>query len=102
MTASRADKTTLYATLRSRGQLTIPSELREEMGWEEGDRIRFIRSGDRVSIERRERQLSKFYGVLSDFARPENAEMDSRELMDEEETAMVNAIVADVVAELER
>jgi len=34
-----------------RGQISIPSQVRQEMGLQEGDRIAFIRRGDEVVLQ---------------------------------------------------
>lgn len=40
------------ATVTSKGQITVPASIRDEMGLAEGDRILFIRDADRFYIER--------------------------------------------------
>jgi AbrB family looped-hinge helix DNA binding protein len=41
---------TLYVTISSKGQLVIPSELRESMGIEPGTRVAIRREGDELIL----------------------------------------------------
>ena len=40
------------ATVTSKGQVTVPTSVRDEMGLKGGDRILFVRDADRFYIER--------------------------------------------------
>jgi AbrB family looped-hinge helix DNA binding protein len=42
---------TLYATISSKGQLVIPSELRESMGIEPGTRVAIRQEGDELILK---------------------------------------------------
>lgn len=39
------------SNLTSKGQVTIPADLRRALGLKAGDKVRFVRSGGRVVIE---------------------------------------------------
>jgi len=52
------------ATVTSKGQITVPSALRQELGVSPGDRLRFVRSPDgSIRLEARKRRR------IVDFAR---------------------------------
>jgi AbrB family looped-hinge helix DNA binding protein len=52
------------ATVTSKGQITVPSELRKALGVASGDRVRFVQSSDgSIRLEARKRRR------LVDFAR---------------------------------
>lgn len=53
------------ATLTSKGQVTIPKEIREHLGVEAGDRLSFeIREGGQVVVEPETIDLRSLRGVL--------------------------------------
>lgn len=53
------------ATLTSKGQLTLPIQLRREMGLDAGDRVRFIRERERVYLVPLPREdASDLIGIL--------------------------------------
>jgi AbrB family looped-hinge helix DNA binding protein len=54
---------TIYATLTSKGQLTLPRELRNEWGLKPGDQIGFSRSGERKAVVEPRRRRSIFEGL---------------------------------------
>ena len=39
------------SNLTSKGQVTIPAEMRRDLGLKPGDKIRFIKRGSKISIE---------------------------------------------------
>lgn len=53
------------STMRSRGQLTVPKDVREQLGLQNGDRVVFELEGDsvRLRIERR-KSLKELWGSL--------------------------------------
>jgi antitoxin PrlF len=67
-----SDKTT---TVTSKGQVTIPAEIREYMDIKSGDRLMFVRDAERVYIERLPRKSTsdEVYGILR---RPEQPTLD--------------------------
>ncbi len=61
---------TLSSTISSKGQVTVPLEVRRRLGLKEGDRIEFVISGDQTFI--RPAQLptnpfEKYVGILPAF-----------------------------------
>ncbi len=53
------------ATLTSKGQTTIPKEIRERLNLKPGDRIEFVvEDGDRVVLRPRNRSLDDLVGML--------------------------------------
>lgn len=53
-------------TLTSKGQTTIPAEVREFLGLKPGDKIRYIRRGDEIVIKAKNRRALDFAGLLHD------------------------------------
>ena len=45
----------LESTITSKGQITIPVDLREALGIKVGDKIRFTRKGDDILIQRKKK-----------------------------------------------
>jgi antitoxin PrlF len=53
------------ATLTSKGQLTVPKEVRERLGLRRGDRVVFVFEGDSVRLKvERSRSLEELRGSL--------------------------------------
>ena len=57
------------ATMTSKGQLTVPKEIRDRLGLKPGDKVDFVPvagDGDRVVMRRRRRvvELSELFGSL--------------------------------------
>jgi AbrB family looped-hinge helix DNA binding protein len=56
------------AKLSSKGQLTLPVELRREWALKEGDLVEFFIDDDgRVTVMRRNRPASDLFGLLADL-----------------------------------
>lgn len=56
------------STLTERGQTTIPSEIRRNLNLQKSDKIRFVREGDRVYLERVEEEdpaMASFLSLIS-------------------------------------
>lgn len=60
----------IEAKITSKGQMTIPVEIRERLGLQTGDKIAFIEVDEGFLILRRNRPTSSLFGLLSDFAIP--------------------------------
>lgn len=59
------------ATLTSKGQITIPREVRVELGLEEGDRLEFTIEGDgSVRLRPVTASAKELYGLLKRAGRP--------------------------------
>lgn len=53
------------ATLTSKGQITIPVEVRRKLGLKPGDRLDFImEAGDEVRLKAKKRPLADLLGIL--------------------------------------
>ena len=67
------------ATLTSKGQITVPVELRAMLGLKDGDKIEFFSDADgKVWLRRRDRSPTAF---IDDFAKPKRT---ARRVSDDE------------------
>lgn len=57
-------------TLTSKGQLTLPKEIRDRLGLKEGDRLRVIAEEGRIILTRSHIRLENLTGILPAPARP--------------------------------
>jgi antitoxin PrlF len=71
--------TVVFGTLTSKGQTTVPAEVRDLLNLRQGDRIRYVISGDRVYIRVKNKRIADLAGLLHD----ENRKPVSVEEMDE-------------------
>lgn len=58
------------STISSKGQVTVPQEIRKRLGLEPGDRIDFVIDGDRTIIRpsrSAEDPFDKYRGILGPF-----------------------------------
>ncbi len=54
------------ATVTSKGQITIPKDVRERLGLEAGDRVVFVVQSDRdVTLKPAKTDIRKLHGMLS-------------------------------------
>jgi len=51
------------STLTSKGQVTIPVDVRKRLGLHPGDRVAFIMVGDEVRLVRRENRIEAAFGI---------------------------------------
>jgi len=59
------EDTLATATLTSKGQITIPSRVREALGLEKGDRVEFVEQGKRqFAIAAATRSVRELKGLL--------------------------------------
>jgi AbrB family looped-hinge helix DNA binding protein len=58
------------ATLTSKGQTTIPKDVRTHLGLEAGDRMEFILAGDAVILRPATRKITDLRGFLPKPAKP--------------------------------
>lgn len=59
------------ATMTSKGQVTVPREIREALGLKAGDKISFVAlGGSRAAIVPRNRSVEDLFGMLYDPNRP--------------------------------
>ncbi|MFY9743809.1 MAG: AbrB/MazE/SpoVT family DNA-binding domain-containing protein [Candidatus Sulfotelmatobacter sp.] len=57
------------STISSKGQLTVPQEIRKRLGLEPGDRVEFVVEKGRTVLRplRSEANLEKYIGILGPF-----------------------------------
>ncbi len=60
----------IEARISSKGQTTIPAEVREKLGLHTGDRIAFIEIEQGYLIVPRNRPVDILFGALADYAIP--------------------------------
>lgn len=66
----------MYATLSSKGQITIPAALRALFGWRTGDAIDFVVSEEssRVELVAKRNSVTALKGMIDKPARPVSME----------------------------
>ena len=63
-------KTKNSSTISSKGQITVPQEIRKRLGLEAGDRVEFVIEDDRTVIRPARSEVNRFekyIGVLGPF-----------------------------------
>ena len=65
------------SSVTTKGQVTIPVELREKLGIRPGDRVRFIEEGDRILIQRQETAIESVFGLIKARKGVSLADMDA-------------------------
>lgn len=51
------------SVLTSKGQVTIPADVRKRLGLSPGDRLAFVLDGEQVRLVRRENRIEAAFGV---------------------------------------
>lgn len=54
----------LSSSVTTKGQVTIPIELREKLGIRPGDRVGFVDEGGRIVLQRQETAIEAVFGVV--------------------------------------
>ena len=54
----------LSSAVTTKGQVTIPVELRERFGIKPGDRVGFVEEGDRIVLQRQETAIEAVFGIV--------------------------------------
>ena len=54
----------LSSSVTTKGQVTIPVELREKLGIKPGDRVGFVEDGGRIVIQRQETAIESVFGLV--------------------------------------
>lgn len=54
----------LSSSVTTKGQVTIPIELREKLGIKPGDRVGFVDEGDRIVLQRQETAIEAVFGLV--------------------------------------
>lgn len=62
------------STLTSKGQVTIPKEIREELGLKEHDRVNFVKRGSDILIKPIKGNILDLRGSVQPGKRPEDFE----------------------------
>lgn len=52
------------SSVTTKGQVTIPVELRERFGIKPGDRVGFVADGDRIVLQRQETAIEAVFGIV--------------------------------------
>ncbi len=79
------------AKITSKGQITIPAEIRKALAMEPGDRLSFVVDGDAVRVERQQSWVERTAGILrSTEPRPPLTEREMKQL---KETAWADEAV---------
>jgi antitoxin PrlF len=75
------------STISSKGQITVPLEIRRRLGLKEGDRVEFVVEGERTIIrptQPAENPFDKYVGALPVFRSKREINAWVRSLRDEE------------------
>ena len=54
----------LSSSVTTKGQVTIPAELRERFGIKPGDRVGFVEEGERIVLQRQETAIESVFGLV--------------------------------------
>ncbi|MDP1653806.1 MAG: AbrB/MazE/SpoVT family DNA-binding domain-containing protein [Rhodocyclaceae bacterium] len=54
----------LSSSVTTKGQVTIPVELRERFGIKPGDRVGFVEEGDKIVLQRQETAIEAVFGIV--------------------------------------
>ncbi|MDP1612903.1 MAG: AbrB/MazE/SpoVT family DNA-binding domain-containing protein [Sulfuritalea sp.] len=54
----------LSSSVTTKGQVTIPIELREKLGIKPGDRVGFVDEGGRILLQRQETAIEAVFGMV--------------------------------------
>lgn len=54
----------LSSSVTTKGQVTIPAELRERFGIKPGDRVGFVEEGERIVLQRQETAIEAMFGIV--------------------------------------
>jgi len=76
------------STISSKGQITVPLEIRHRLGLKEGDRVEFIVEGERTIIrpfQAAENPFEKYLGALPGFSSTAEINAWVRDLRDEDD-----------------
>jgi antitoxin PrlF len=76
------------STISSKGQITVPLEIRQRLGLKEGDRVEFIVDDERTVIrpaQSPENPFEKYRGILPAFASKREINAWVRSLRDEDD-----------------
>lgn len=66
---------TVVSTITTKGQVTLPAEVRRHLGVAEHDQVAFVIEDDQVRLQPVEFTLESAFGSVVPTARPENLEV---------------------------
>jgi AbrB family looped-hinge helix DNA binding protein len=72
-----------YSRITSKGQVTIPVEVREKLGLKAGDKIQYVLMDGHCIVIPRNRDASVLFGMLKDYAIEGTEIGDYREAVDQ-------------------
>jgi len=75
MTTKLTEEEVYYATVTSKGQITLPKDLREALHLHAGSRVKFVRSGENMQVVPAPRRRS-FREALGTLTLPEGMTVD--------------------------
>lgn len=58
--------------ITQKGQVTIPAEIRQQLGLKPKDKVRFVADADGVKVQLAESKLAKHFGSVKPINRPED------------------------------
>lgn len=58
--------------MTQKGQVTIPAEIRHQLGLKPKDKVRFVTGADGVKVQPAESKLAKHFGSVEPINRPED------------------------------
>jgi AbrB family looped-hinge helix DNA binding protein len=67
----------LTSSVTSKGQVTIPAELRAKLGIQPGDRVGFLEENGRIVLQRQETAISSVFGMIKAKRGVSQEEMDA-------------------------
>lgn len=73
----------IEAKITSKGQTTIPAEIRERLGLHAGDRVAFIETEEGFLMIARNRPAESLFGSLAEYAKPDTTLEDYRRAVGE-------------------
>ncbi|MBB4006634.1 AbrB/MazE/SpoVT family DNA-binding domain-containing protein [Allorhizobium taibaishanense] len=79
-----------YATMTSKGQTTVPAEIRELLKLKPGDRLRYIVKNGEVTLKAKNKRLSDLAGILH---RPDMPTLTVEEMNDAIGDAIVDHVM---------
>ena len=63
----------LTRQITSKGQVTIPQALRDDLGLSPGDRVDFMKSPEGDILVRKSLPREKFFGLMDDYSNPKKS-----------------------------
>ncbi len=52
------------SSVTTKGQVTIPAELREKLGFKPGDRVSFVDKNGKLEMQRQENRIGAAFGIV--------------------------------------